>query len=126
MGSVRIQGRDGLADVVRWEGEAAAQIHGQQPPADGEGAGDRIVTNVPVPSYGVIVSDGVIRGTLFVQGIHWRSRSWAYSRHRVVELRADRFSEVLAASPWAAGAWSGDSVLSREFQPGLPSEANPT
>ena len=121
---MRLSAKHGLIDLVRRDGERAAQLHGQTIPAADEGAGDRIVTCVPIPVDGLIVSGGTLRGEPAVQGVHRRAGGWAYVISRVVVLTT-RFDPPLAASPWAPGPWTGEAVVSAAYDPGLPPEANP-
>lgn len=132
--TVRVRAVD--ADVpalVAREGVEAASLHGRTPPANFEGAGDRIVTNVPLPDGAVVVGDAganglaVRAGALAVQAVRWRSEGWAAKASRVVEGSGpDRFGELRKASAWAPAEWSGDALLSADRRAdGLPPEANP-
>ena len=125
--TVRVQARLGIAAIIERDGRQSARLHAVNPPAEGEGAGDRICANVPLPDEAVIVTGLSLRGQVNVQVIRWRSEGWAPKVHRVVILEQDgeRFTTPVAASAWAPGAWGGDSVLSKDFDPGLPPEANP-
>lgn len=112
--------------AVEADGLEAARQHGWLAPADYEGAGDRIVTNVPLPAGAVAVEGGIVTPGAFpfaVQAVRWRSRGWQAVTHRLVQA-PDRLA-IIAASPWTPGPWEGESVVSREFDPGLPPEANP-
>ena len=124
---MRVQARLGIAAIVERDGIQSARLHAVNPPAEGEGAGDRICANVPLPDSAVIESGFTLHGQVNVQTIRWRSEGWAPKAHRVIilEWNGDRFSTPVAASAWAPGAWGGDSVLSKDFDPGLPPEANP-
>ena len=124
---MRVQARLGIADIAERDGIQSARLHAVNPPAEQEGAGDRICTNVPLPDEAAIVTGLSLRGQVNVQAVRWRSEGWAAKVHRVMILDWDgeRFSTPIAASPWAPGAWGGDSVLSKDFDPGLPPEANP-
>ena len=113
--------------MVERDGRASALLHAVNPPAGPEGAGDRICSNVAAPDEAVIVTGLSLRGQVNVQAIRWRSEDWAAKVHRVMILEwgGERFSTPVAASAWASGPWGGDSVLSKDFDPGLPPEANP-
>ena len=125
---MRVQARLGITALVERDGRESARLHAVNPPANDDGAGDRICANVPLPDEAVIVSGLSLRGQVNVQTIRWRSEGWAPKVHRVMILEwgGERFSAPVAASPWAPGAWGGDSILSKDFDPGLPPEANPT
>ncbi len=128
---MRVQARLGIADIAERDGVQSARFHAVNPPTDDDGAGDRICSNVPLPDEAVITSGGAIKGdeALCVQAIRWRSEGWATRTSRVVLLSGNgtkwRFATPIMASPWLPGAWAGDSVLSKDFDPGLPPEANP-
>lgn len=132
MSAVRVRGADGdVARLVEQEGLTAARIHATRPPEEGEGSGDRIVTNVPLfPGTFAATGGDDAPGHVYhlaVQCVRWRSEGWAAKASRVVELKEeDRFSEVRRASPWEPGAWPGDSVLdAAHADVKLPPEANP-
>ena len=124
---MRIQARLGIADIVERDGIRSARLHGVNPPAEIESAGDRICANVPLPFEAIIITGASEQGQVNVQTIRWRADDWAARAHRAILLDWDgeRFATPVAASAWAPGAWGGDSVLSKDFDPGLPPEANP-
>ena len=123
---------ENIPALVAREGKEAAAVHGRTAPADFEGAGDRIVTNVPLPDGAVVVTDPhgndatrTVRA-LAVQAVRWRNDAWAARTSRVVEHGEDRFSELRKASRWTPGEWGGEAILSSDWwEFGLPPEANP-
>ena len=123
---MRIQARVGVVAIAERDGRQSARLHGINPPAGEEGAGDRICTNVPLPDDALIVSGGALKpdAVVCVQTLRWRADGWRAKTSRLVLLAGERFATPTLASTWAPGAWGGDSVLSADFDPGLPSEAN--
>ena len=124
---MRIQASLGIADIAERDGHRSARLHATNPPADDDGASDRICANVPLPDDTVIVSGGALKpdAVVCVQTIRWRSESWRAKTSRLVLLAGERFATPIMASPWVPGPWDGDAVLSQDFDPALPTEANP-
>lgn len=124
MGDLRVQALRGVADFVTRDGERTAALHGQTAPRSDDGDGNKIVSSVPVPPAAVIVTGGMLRGVLIVQGLHERWKGWTCLRHRVIVLGEDGEAMTMGTA-WTDGTWSGDSVLHEAFDQGLPQEANP-
>ena len=121
---MRVQAIGDVAKLVQRDGEAVALRHGQKEPEDGV-SGARILSQVRVPADSVIVTGDAIglQDMLVVSMLHVRNAGWPIVKHRV--QLGDLDGKVVKASPWEDGPWPGDSVLSVDFDPGLPPEANP-
>ena len=121
---MRVQAIGDVAKFVQRDGEAVALRHGQKEPEDGV-SGTRIVSIVKIPADAVIVTGGSVGApdTLAVVMLHARHAGWLIVKHRV--QLGDLDGIVVKASPWKDGPWPGDSVLSADYDPMLPPEANP-
>ena len=122
----RVVAKEGVVVAVQRDGVRVAELHGRVPPSGG-GTGSRIVASVELPLGAVEVQGVLPPGTLLVQGVHGREGAWAYLSHRLVVVGSGGIV-VLAASPWADGAWAGDSAVSTladVVRAGLPPTANP-
>jgi hypothetical protein len=141
MSAVRVRAVPDLVRIVANEGRTSAVYHGRTAPQAGE-VGDRIVTNVPLPTpdaggIGIEILAAAQNGhdphvrALAVQSLRWRADGWAAKVSRVVELAGEgRFSDLRRASPWIPGEWNGNALLVAPdaIEPGffgLPPEADP-
>ena len=122
---MRVQAINDVAKIVQRDAEAVALEHSSKVTPEEGVSGDRIVTVVKVPTAGVVVTDGAVKVNqqLVVMALHARHAGWLILKHRLALTDAVT-GAVLKATAWPDGPWAGDSVLSDEFDPNLPPEAN--